>query len=232
MEEHPLETYTLAIDSTRMILDYGSRHKVKSIVYISSIECYGQIFTTNLLSESDQGYIDLSSPRSSYPMGKRSAEYLCVAYAIQKKIPVRIARLTQTFGAGISKNDNRVFAQFARSIVEGRDIVLHTLGESAKPYLYTTDCVEGLLYILLKGVDGEVYNVANDDSFVSIRSLAEYLCAEFNPEVKVRVELHPEMGYAPITILNLSSAKLKSLGWSPHYDLHTMFERLIKSLRE
>lgn len=61
--------------------------------------------------------------------------------------------------------------------------------------------------------------------------MANFLCTHFNSQLKVVVEEHPEMGYAPITKLNLSTEKLKSLGWLPHYGLYEMFDRLIKSFR-
>ncbi|MBR5297233.1 MAG: NAD(P)-dependent oxidoreductase, partial [Parabacteroides sp.] len=102
-------------------------------------------------------------------------------------------------------------------------------GESTKPYCYTTDCVSAILYILLKGTKGEAYNVANSDTYISIRSLAEYLRENFNPNIKVIVEEHPEMGYAPVTKLNLSTEKLKKLSWNPKYGLKEMFTRLIDS---
>lgn len=230
MTEHPVDTYMLAIDSTRAILEYA-RNVQTDIVYVSSLEYYGQNFDDVLITENMQGYVNNTDPRSSYPLGKRAAEYLCVAYAKQFGVNVKVARLTQTFGAGVSAEDNRVFAQFARSVIEGKDIVMHTKGESAKPYCYTTDCVSAILYILLRGEKGEAYNVANQETYISIKDMANFLCTHFNSQLKVVVEEHPEMGYAPITKLDLSTEKLKSLGWLPHYGLYEMFDRLIKSFR-
>lgn len=230
MTEHPVETYMLAIDSTRAILEYA-RKKQTDIVYVSSLEYYGQNFDDTLITEDMQGYVNNTDPRSSYPLGKRAAEYLCAAYAKQFDVNAKVARLTQTFGAGVSVDDNRVFAQFARSVIEGTNIVMHTKGESAKPYCYTTDCVSAILYILIRGEKGEAYNVANEETYTSIKDMADFLCAHFNPQLKVVVEEHPEMGYAPVTKLNLSTEKLKSLGWSPRYGLYDMFDRLIKSFK-
>lgn len=230
MKIHPVETYELAIESTSALLRYAKQYGIRGIVYVSSLEYYGQNLDDKVIGEDFQGHIDMNSPRSSYPMGKRAAEYLCTAYAEEYDIPVRIARLTQTFGAGIAKDDNRVFAQFAKSIINGQDIILHTTGESAKPYCYTTDCISGILYILLKGQNGEAYNVANPESYISIRQLAEYLCKEFNPNVKVITELDSSLGYAPVTKLCLSSEKLMNLGWKPKYGLKEMYERLLKSI--
>lgn len=229
---HPVETYMFTIDSTRAILEYGRKNAVKGIIYLSSLEYYGQNFDDNIVTEEMQGYIDNTLARSSYPLGKRAAEYLCAAYSKQYDVNVKIARLTQTFGAGVGGDDNRVFAQFARSIINGTDIVLHTKGDSAKPYCYTTDCVSAILYILLKGNKGEAYNVANSKTYISIRELAEFLRDNFNPNIRVILEEHPEMGYAPVTKLHLSTEKLESLGWKPQYNLKDMFSRLIDYLKE
>jgi len=231
MTEHPVETYMLAIDSTRVILEYSRRTNVKGFVYISSLEYYGQIFDDRIITEDMQGYVDNTDPRSSYPLGKRAAEYLCSAYAKEYGVNVKVARLTQTFGAGVSAEDNRVFAQFARSVINGTDIVLHTTGESAKPYCYTTDCISAILYILLKGVVGESYNVANQDTYISIKDMAEFLRENFNPDIKVRIESHPEMGYAPVTKLHLSAKKLMDLGWTPLYNLRNMYKNLLNSMK-
>lgn len=230
MTEHPVDTYMLAIDSTRAILEYARKVQT-DIVYVSSLEYYGQNFDDKLMTEDMQGYVNNTDPRSSYPLGKRAAEYLCAAYAKQFDLNVKVARLTQTFGAGVSADDNRVFAQFARSVIKGKNIVMHTKGESAKPYCYTTDCVSAILYILLKGEKGEAYNVANQETYISIKDMANFLCTHFNPQLRVVIEEHPEMGYAPVTKLNLSTEKLKSLGWLPRYGLYEMFDRLIKSFR-
>lgn len=232
MVEHPVETYSLALDSTKFILEYCRRNPIKSFVYVSSLEYYGQNSDDKVIKEDFMGYVDATSPRSSYPLGKRAAEYLCTAYAKEYGVPVKIARLTQTFGAGVSADDNRVFAQFARSIIEGENIVMHTKGESAKPYCYTTDCVSAILHILLRGAAGEAYNVANQDTYISIKDMALFLKKNFNPLVDIIVEEHPEMGYAPVTKLNLSSEKLMDLGWKPQYDLCQMFEHLIEAMKE
>lgn len=231
MTEHPVETYLLAIDSTKAILEYARKSIPKGVVYVSSLEYYGQNFDDSIITEDKLGYVDGTDSRSSYPLGKRAAEYLCAAYAKEYGVNAMIARLTQTFGAGVSPDDNRVFAQFARSIIASENIVLHTTGESAKPYCYTTDCISAILYILLKGEAGEAYNVANEMTYITIREMAELLCAEFNPSCKVVLDLHNDMGYAPVTKLNLSTDKLRALGWRPRFGLKEMFDKLISSIK-
>ena len=117
-------------------------------------------------------------------------------------------------------------------MIAGTDIILHTKGESAKPYCYTTDVVSAILYILLKGKSGESYNVANSDTYISIRGMAEFMIERFNPSVKIIIDEKNNMGYAPVTKLNLSTEKLKSLGWKPQKNLYCMFNNLIQSMKD
>ena len=227
MVEHPVETYEFIVESTRALLQCACKHRVKGMVYVSSLEYYGQNFNEDIITEDFEGYIEPTSPRSSYPLGKRAAEYLCAAYASEYKVPVKIARLTQTFGPGITADDNRVFAQFARSVINKEDIILHTDGESAKPYCHVYDCVDAILTILDKGNLGEAYNVANEETYITIRDMAEFVQKNFNPEHKVVIQKRDDMGYAPVTKLRLCTNKLKDLGWTPRYNLNDMFSDLI-----
>jgi len=231
MVEHPVETYEFIIESTRSLLQYACKHGVKGMVYVSSLEYYGQNYGDDVIIEDFEGYIDPGSPRSSYPLGKRAAEYLCAAYASEYKVPVKIARLTQTFGPGISIDDNRVFAQFAKSAINKEDIILHTDGESAKPYCHVYDCVEAILTILQKGRSGEAYNVANEATYISIKDMAEFVQRNFNPEHKVVIQKRDDMGYAPVTKLRLSTQKLRDLGWKPRYGLYEMYDALFEGLK-
>ena len=230
--DHPVETFDTIIKGTSVLLKYARNHPVKGFVYLSSLEVYGSISDDSQpITEDIQGYWDPMNVRSSYPVAKRAAENLCCSYAHQYGVPVNVARLTQTTGAGIAKDDNRVIAQFARLAAEGHDIILHTTGEAARPYCYTTDAVSAILYLLLRGKIGEAYNVANEKTYISARGMAEYLKEHFNPAINVRMELNNNMGYAPVTKLCLSAEKLMALGWRPRYGLKEMFERLIQYLK-
>lgn len=226
--ENPVENINTAFFGTNNILDFARQAGVKSVVYLSSLECYGTINEEVEVTEDMMGYITPTDVRSSYSLGKRAAECLCHSYAKEYKVPIKMARLTQTFGAGVSLEDNRVFAQFAKSIVKGENIVLHTKGLSSKPYCYTIDAINAILRILICGRDGEAYNVANAESYISIKDLAQYLADNFNPACQVVIEEKKGMGYAPDTYLKLNTDKLESLNWEPYYSLKDMFNQLIE----
>ena len=231
--EHPVETFNAILDGTSALLKYATSHSVKGFVYLSSLEVYGEICNdSNNICEETQGYINPMSVRSSYPMAKRAAETLCCLYANKYDIPVMVARLTQTTGAGVSKEDNRVITQFARLASIGKDIVLHTTGESARPYCYTIDCVSALLYVLLRGVKGTAYNIANPQTYISVKDMAQYVRENFNPNIEVVFDLKDDMGYSPFTKQRLSTDRLEELGWKPQFGLKDIFTRLISYLKE
>ena len=229
--DNPVETLRTSIEGTTSVLEYAKSAQIKAMVYASSLEVYGSNLTDEWIKEDFQGYVSPTEVRSSYNMGKRAAECLCHSYAMEYGVNVMIARMTQTFGAGVEYNDGRVFAQFARKAIEGQDIELHTAGKTCRMYCYTTDAINAILYLLLKGEKGEAYNIANKDSYISIYDMAQMIKDEFSPGINVVVTPKDNQGYAPETKLRLDTTKMESLGWKPQYDLRTMFKRLIKSLR-
>lgn len=236
MVENPVETIMTTVQGTRNMLEFASRCRMQGVVYLSSMEAYGNVEAQKgEVREEDLGYIDLTNVRNGYSEGKRMAECLCAAFASEYGVNVKIARLAQTFGAGIAKEESRVFAQFARSVLNGEDIILHTKGEKANCYCYTSDAIAGLLTLLTKGESGQAYNVANMETFCSIRELAEiFLQLDETKQCKLRIEI-PEnlasMGYAPSSILKLNSEKLMKLGWHPEKNMQDMAYRLLESLK-
>lgn len=232
---HPVEVIGTSIDGSRNILEFAKRKHSRGVVYLSSMEAFGTVPpSTEKAGEKDLGKIDLESPRSCYPESKRMVECLCAAYAAEYGLPVKTARLSQTFGAGISYGENRVFAQFAKAAIECKDIVLHTQGLSWGNYCYTRDSVSAILTLLAKGNKGEAYTVANENSNLRIRDMAE-LVARKIAKGKIRVvydipESSLTYGYAPDTELHLSSQKMQALGWRATVDLEESYERLIRSM--
>ena len=232
--EKPVETMNTVYMGMQNILNYAEQAKLESLVLASTLEVYGTITDDSTpLTEDKQGYLDPMATRSSYPLAKRAAEALCHNYAVEKQVKVKVARLAQTFGAGVSKQDNRVFAQFARSVIHDEDIILHTTGELSRCYCYTTDAISAMLYILLKGEDGTAYNVANEATYISIRQMAELVAKTFNPNhVHVVIEIQEGLGYSPTTKLRLDTQRIQTLGWTPYYNMKDMFGRLIASMKE
>ncbi len=235
MVTQPVETIATAIDGTKSILEYARTSGIRSLVYLSSMEMYGSFENSDQpITEEMSGYVNPLLTRSNYPLSKRLCENLCVAYSVEYGLNVKIARLAQTFGAGVLPGENRVFAQFARSAMNGTDIVLHTKGLSEGNYCYTADVIDGLFRILLCGENGGAYNVVNEKTHTTIAAMAQ-MVAEKLAEKPIAVvfdipktNLH---GYAQDTKMRLSSAKLRTLGWEPQVDLEEAYRRLMGSIR-
>lgn len=235
MVAHPTKVIESIVNSTQNVLELAKRCQAKSVVYLSSMEVYGNIDCSDegRVTEEQLGELDILNVRSCYPLAKRMAENICYCYYKEYGISVKIARLAQTFGAGLLPGESRVFAQFARAALRGCDIVLHTTGKSMGNYCDIQDAVEALVLILKQGIDGEAYNVVNENNTMTIREVAE-LVAEKIADNKIQVQYEiPEQniyGYAKDTGLRLSSAKLQSLGWKPKKKLEAMFRDVMWEL--
>ena len=232
MVEKPAEVVDVTINGIKNVLEFAKKNDIKSVLYLSSIEIYGENVSNKIdIKEDDYGFLDFNNVRNCYPLSKKMAEKLCLFYSDDYGVDVKIARLTQTFGAGISKDENRIFAQIAKAIIKNEDIVLKTDGLSAKNYCYITDTISALLTILSKGQSREIYNVANYDSFISIKDLALKMIDKYQSS-KLVFDVKDNAMYPKNSKLKLNSSKLEALGWCAKVGLDDMFERLINYLKE
>lgn len=233
----PVETIRTSVEGTRRMLEFARKNPVKGFVFLSTMEVYGTPSTDDKIQELHGTDLNTMTVRNSYPESKRLCEAMCTAYFSQYGVPIRVLRLTQTFGPGVAYEDSRVFAEFARCAMEGRDIVLHTKGETKRNYLYLADACTAILTVLTKGVSGEAYNGAHEHTYCSIREMAELVAAQCSVQkIQVRVEQEEgateKFGYAPVLRMNLDTSKLQKLGWEPRTGLTDMYKRMIQSLTE
>lgn len=227
--ENPADVFNSVVLGTKNVLEFAKEKNVESMVYLSSMEVYGDINDPDkILKEEDLGNIDIANPRSSYPMGKRAAETLCMEYAMQYGLPVKVARLAQVIGANVEYNDSRVYAQFARSVVEKKDIVLKTQGNTISSQCYITDVISAVFTLLLNGKDREIYNVANENSTIAIKDIAKMLCDKY-PDLNLKFDISDTNMYPKETYWNLDASKIKKLGWDAEVSLEESYNRLIDS---
>jgi nucleoside-diphosphate-sugar epimerase len=233
--EHPVETINTAVDGTRNILEIARKKQVEGVVYLSSMEVYGHPEKGHTVTEDEAAGFDTSSVRNCYPLSKQICESLCSSYAEEYGVNVMTIRLTQTFGPGVDYSDGRVFAEFMRSAIEKRDIVLKTMGETERCYLYTADSVTAILAVLLKGERKGFYNAANPDTYCSIMEMAKLVAEKVaNGSIKVSVELADvrKQGYASTLYMMLDVSRLRKLGWEPVTDLEGMYRNMLASVIE
>lgn len=233
MVTYPVEVIKGSVCGTINILDFAKEHNVKKLIYLSSMEVFGVIDENDKrLTENDLGKIDLTSTRSCYPESKRINENICKCYFEEYGVNVCVARLAQTFGAGVNYDDNRIFAYIAKCIISGSNIELQSSGKSAHDYCYTTDAISALLILAKNGVNGEVYNIANENSYSSIYDMASLVVREFNKDCKVLIKNTDNPMFSKDSLIKLDTSKMRGLGWSPVYSLKEMYRRLINYYKE
>lgn len=230
--QNPVETLDISILGTKNVLEIAKNNSVKSMVYLSSMEMYGTMKDENV-TEDKIGKIDILNTRSSYSEGKRIAELYCYSYFSEYNVPVKMCRIAQTFGPGISKNETRVFKYFADCIINKKDIILKSTGETIINYSYTTDTILGILCILINGKNGESYNIVGEKTNMTILESAEWLLKEFeNKNNRIICECNQKNDFAPDNKMILSNQKIKTLGWKSKISLKEGYKRLIKYIKE
>ncbi|PWJ61062.1 nucleoside-diphosphate-sugar epimerase [Fibrobacter sp. UWR4] len=158
------------------ILKYGINHHLEKFVYVSSGEIYGEGDGRDF-TEDYSGYVNCASLRACYPSAKRASESLCIAYSHQYNVDLCIARPCHVYGPNFSDTDNRVYAQFMRNVLNDENIVLKSSGNQYRSWCYVVDCASAILHIMLKGGNGQAYNIADPSSNLSIKELAEMIAS-------------------------------------------------------
>ena len=233
MVDFPVELITSSVCGTINILNFAKSHKAKSVVYLSSMEVYGVAnFHGKKLKEDELGCLDLTYVRNCYPESKRLNEILCKSYFEEYGLNINIARLTQTFGAGVNLDDNRIFALIAKKSIEGKNVVLKTSGRSSHDYCYTTDAISALLIMAKKGYGGECYNIANNETFSSIYDMALMVIKKYNKKGKIIIENESTNIFSKDSKISLDTRKIEKLGWKPKFNLMEMYDKLIKYYKE
>lgn len=211
--QKPVEVMKANLYGVSNLIEYGLSHGLKRMLYVSSGEVYGE-GDGRVFTEDYSGYVDCTKPRSCYPSSKRAAETLCVSYATEYGVDVVIARPCHVYGPHFTEKDNRVYTQFVRNVLRGEDIVMKSMGEQFRSWCYVVDCVSALLYILLKGTNGQAYNIADAKSNISIRELAETIAGIGNRKVVIDIpDVDEKKGFNVVTKSVLSTEKLENLGW-------------------
>jgi len=183
---HPIETMDANVNGLRHLLDWAVQQKdsstpVQGFLFYSTSEIYGDPSADNIPTpESYRGNVSCTGPRACYDESKRYGETLCVNFANVHEVPVRIARPFNNYGPGLKITDGRALPDFARNVLSGADITLFSDGAPTRTFCYVADAVVGYLKILLRGGNGESYNIGTDDDEISMRGLAELVVETAN----------------------------------------------------
>lgn len=228
----PVGTLSPNIIGTINLLNFSKNKNVKSFLYFSSGEVYGEVKSSDI-KESNFGYLDPTNIRSCYAESKRMGENICVSFHHQFGVNVKIARPFHTYGPGMTLDDGRVFADFVNCIINKNDINLNSDGSSIRCFCYLSDATIGFIRVLLDGNAGQAYNIGNPKEETSILNLAKILTnlySDFNLKINIK-NYNNATGYIASKIQKITPNinKAKKLGWSPKITLIQGFKRTIDS---
>jgi nucleoside-diphosphate-sugar epimerase len=181
--KYPIETMDANINGLRFLLEYclgqnQASKPVEGVLFYSSSEIYGDPTPENIpTAETYRGNVSCTGPRACYDESKRYGETLCVNFARQHGLPIKVARPFNNFGPGLKITDRRVIPDFARDVLDGRDIVMLSDGSAKRTFCYVADAVAGYYKVLVNGRPGEAYNVGVEVPEISMLDLAQKVVA-------------------------------------------------------
>ena len=158
---------------------------------------------------------------------------MCQAYRSQEGLDTVIARLTRSFGPSLKLSDSKASTQFLKNGLNQEDIVLKSAGTQYYSYTYTVDAVTGLLTILLKGKNGDAYNIADTSCDIQLKDFAQIVAKKSGKSVIFDLPSSVgAVGFSKATKARLDGSKLSSMGWRPYFSIEEAIQRTLIVLKE
>ena len=131
-----------------------------------------------------------------------------------------IVRPAFIYGRDIVEDNMRADVYFLRQALNHEGIVMYSDGSQVRSYCYVTDCISGMLYALLMGGTGEIYNIGDSSCVVTMKEYAQKI-ADYG---HVRLVMDPSVKPSNVVMLKttkmiLNTDKLEALGWKPEFSL-------------
>ena len=226
-QHDPVQTTKTSVHGAINMLGLAKRTGAK-ILQASTSEVYGDP-EEHPQSEDYWGHVNPIGPRSCYDEGKRCAETLFFDYRRQHNLPIKVARIFNTYGPRMHPDDGRVVSNFIVQALKGESITIYGDGSQTRSFCYVDDLVTGLIRLMRTEDDctGPV-NLGNPDEF-QIRQLAERVLAlvgsRSNIIYKELPEDDPQQRRPDITL-----AKAR-LNWQPSIALDDGLFRTVEYFR-
>lgn len=164
----PIGVFKINVDATRILINKCK----KGFGFISSSEIYSG--NSGILDEYSSGMTNPQHKRACYIESKRSGEFLTSAISSKIKINSKIFRVSTAFGPGFSNDDQRVLADFIRSAVFNKKIIIKAGATQTRQVNYNFDAAQKIIIALLYG-QKNVYNISGTN-LVTIQQMAEIIC--------------------------------------------------------
>jgi len=224
----PVQTTKTSVIGAINMLGLAKRLRIP-ILQASTSEVYGDP-TVHPQPEEYNGNVNVTGPRACYDEGKRCAETLFFDYHRQHKVPIKVARIFNTYGPRMHPNDGRVVSNFIIQALRGDSITLYGDGGQTRSFCYVDDLVEGLFRFMTTPEAGTgPINLGNPGEF-TIRALAEEVLRLTNS--RSSIEFQPLPQDDPRQRRPDITKACERLGWVPGVPLEEGLLRTIHYFRQ
>jgi UDP-glucuronate decarboxylase len=224
----PVQTTKVSVHGTINMLGLAKRTKAK-LLQASTSEVYGDP-TIHPQTEEYWGNVNPIGPRACYDEGKRCAETLCFDYHRQHGLPIKVARIFNTYGPRMHPEDGRVVSNFIVQALAGEPITIYGEGAQTRAFCYVDDLVEGLIRLMDSSDDitGPI-NLGNTGEF-TILELAHKVLELTGSTATILHKPLPEND--PLQRQPDIARARALLGWQPTVSLECGLERTVAYFRE
>lgn len=223
----PMETMMANTLGTMELLKLAEKNNAK-FLYASTSEVYGDPLV-HPQGEEYRGNVSTIGPRSIYDEAKRFGETM-VAHYWRKGVDARIARIFNTYGPRMRRDDKRMIIDFINSSLQGKPITIFGDGEQTRSLCYITDTVEGLMRLMFyPNTKTEVVNIGSNEEHTVMQyatmvkelvgSESEIIHSEDLPKDDPK-QRRPDISKAKITI-----------NWEPNVNLEDGLNKTIEYFR-
>lgn len=182
----PVETMDVGTIGTRNMLELAREKKVKSFLFTSSSEVYGDPDSKHVpTSEEYRGNVAVTGPRACYDESKRFGETMCETFWNVYGVPVKMVRPFNVYGPGIRPDDYRVLPNFIEHALRKEPLPIHGDGRNTRSFCYINDAIEMLFRVLFSQAHGESFNIGNPEKEISVEELAKYVVEAMPYPVKI-----------------------------------------------
>lgn len=227
-QHDPIQTTKTSVYGSMNMLGLAKRVGAK-ILQASTSEIYGDPHT-HPQTEEYWGNVNPIGPRACYDEGKRCAETLFFDYHRRHGIPIKVARIFNTYGPRMDLGDGRVVSNFIVQALTGQGITVYGDGSQTRSFCYRDDLVDGLIRLMNTGeeVTGPI-NLGNLHE-ITVRELAETIREMVGASSPV--VYHPRPQDDPERRKpNIDRAR-ELLGWNPSTGLRDGLARTIRYFEE
>lgn len=221
--DDPINTFFANVKGCENMLNLAVKNPCEYFLFLSSVDVYGRMDNNERLKEDVAGYLDTLNIRNVYSCGKRAAETICKAYQVKYNIPVFIVRPFQIIGPGPELDDGRLHIDFISQIIEKEKIILKSDGTAIRTFMYITDAIKAMFYVMLYGIPGQAVNIVTETGETSVKKLAELMAhnvCDKNIEIVFDYEQRTSIEVtSALSVVIGDSTKLRKLGWMNQYSV-------------